>query len=106
MAEFCSDCGHPPIQHVPDGSTYTCVVCELLARENPAVKPYICHKQMNFAMSQADREQAAVASREDWPQEVICANCFYSWQQHMGHLCPTGDSTFLIFLDAGADYHA
>ena len=103
MAEFCRECGHPPIQHIQDGTTFTCIICELLARENPAMRPYICHKQMNFKLSQREREQAAVGSKDDYPPKVICGACLYSWEQHMGHLCPTGDSTFIVFIDAGAD---
>jgi hypothetical protein len=104
VPERCEQCNHPPIRHVVDGKVSVCLVCLLLARENPSLK--VCIRLMNFKLSQAEREQAANADRESWPPTSLCANCFYSWEQHMGYLCPTGDSTFILFLDAGADYHA
>lgn len=104
MPERCKECAHPPIQHVIDGKTSVCLVCILLARENPSLR--VCVQRMNFKLSQHEREQAAKADRESYPAEATCANCFYNWAQHTGYLCPTGDSTFIIFIDAGVDYHA
>lgn len=102
--EQCNICEHPPIRHVREGNSWTCLVCVLMVREG--MKKEVCTQQMNFKLSQHEREQAMDADKASYPPRIICAQCFYSWEQHVGYLCPSGDDTFLPLLTAGDDYRA
>lgn len=100
MANDC-ECGHPRIRHVQDGTGWTCVVCAFEIKEgiNPNRKT-VCTRKQNFKLSQYERDQAMAASKESYPQHIVCAICFFEWMNHAGYLCPTGDDTFLPLLDA------
>lgn len=106
----CDLCGHAPIKHIPDGlKGWKCLVCELMVAKQIIIGgflPTLCTQQMKFQLSAEEREQAAKADRGSFPPHVVCAMCLHTWEGHMGFLCPTGDSTFVVMLDAGQDYRA
>lgn len=103
----CSNCGHLPIHHVQDGLHTTCRACQLLANEGAIVygkrwnQSMVCHNRFRFKLSRVEREQAARADKGSYPMHTICAqpDCAFEWCQHMGYLCPSGDSTFIPLLD-------
>jgi hypothetical protein len=107
VAGQCPLCHHPPIQHVPDGTGATCVVCAFLLEEalvqalrgNVVKIQHVCTLQFAFKLSQREREQAALADKGSYPPRTICAECDCYWEAHKGYLCPTGDSTFVPLLD-------
>lgn len=114
----CPNCGHPPIRHVQDGLRHDCAVCVLLATEaainNPNGHiPPVCHVRFNFRLSEREREQATVGCNtfegrvrymDMHPRHAKCAVCFCDWQEHMGYLCPSGDSVFVLLLESKLPY--
>lgn len=103
----CDLCGHPPIRHIQDGRSWYCLVCESLVRNGVRLNGLLatlCTQQMNFKLSEHERAQASIADKASYPPRTICAECFYEWEEHMGYLCPSGDSTFIPLLNAGQDY--
>ena len=102
----CDICHHPPIHHIPDDSgSWICLVCEMLVRTGSVIEGKLvvsaCRKQMNFKLSQDERDQAAKAPRDSFPPHIVCGSCFFTFEQHRGFLCPTGDDTFIPLLDQG-----
>jgi hypothetical protein len=100
----CPTCGHTPIMHIQDGTTTVCRLCHFL-NDQGQLERYtglrlICMREFKFKLSRVEREQAAKADRETYKPHTICADCDYEWQQHMGYLCPSGDSTFVPLLDS------
>jgi hypothetical protein len=103
----CPVCHHPPIQHKPDGTGTTCVVCAFMLEEslvqalrgNVVRVPRVCTLKFEFKLSQREREQAALADKESYPPKTVCVECDCAWEAHQGYLCPTGDSTFVPLLD-------
>lgn len=102
----CDICKHPPIKHVPDGSgSWICLVCEMLVRTGSVFYGQMvivpCRKQMKFKLTQSEREQAAKADPESFPSHITCGECGFAWMNHLGYLCPSGDSTFIPMLPQG-----
>lgn len=100
--DSCDLCNHPPIRHIPDGSGWTCLVCQLLVREG--IQKQVCTKQQSFKLSASEREQAMRAPKDSYPEKIVCASCYYTWQQHHGYLCPSGDDTFVPLLECDLPY--
>lgn len=100
----CQTCGHAPIMHIQDGPLTICRVCKLLYDEGSINT--VCLNQFRFKLPRVEREQAARADKDSYPPHTICAveDCGFEWQQHMGYLCPSGDSTFLPLLDCDLPY--
>lgn len=103
----CPVCHHPPIRHVEDGTGASCLVClyqhhRWIEQGVGPFAPKICTKKFTFKLSKHEREQAAIASKESYPQQTICAqpSCGCEWRAHLGYLCPSGDSTFIPDLDS------
>jgi len=97
----CPQCGHIKIQHSPDGLGFSCAICLFLEREKqPLPGGKVCTMKFKFKLSQSEVEQAKKADKESFPPRTICAICNFTWQQHMGFLCPTGDDTFLPLLES------
>lgn len=107
IAGQCPVCYHPPIQHMPDGTGSTCIVCQFYATEmihqamagHVVMIPKVCTLKFNFKLSQREREQAAIADKKSYPAKTMCTECDCLWEGHKGYLCPTGDSTFVPLLD-------
>lgn len=102
----CQACGHAPIMHVQDGLYTVCRVCYLLADEGQLQRMTgrltICTNQFKFHLPRVEREQAARADKDSFPPHTVCAvpDCGFEWQQHMGYLCPSGDSTFVPLIES------
>jgi hypothetical protein len=101
MATECTNCGHPPIRHIKDGQHWLCLVCVIMAREGMKSINDLCTVPMTFKLSEREREQASKADRSSYPPHIVCAVCNYTWESHLGYLCPTGDDTFIPLLDVG-----
>jgi hypothetical protein len=104
----CPDCHHPPLRHVPDGLGATCVVCQWetgeavkrLAMGLDAMMPNrICTRKFHFKIRGREREQAMKADKMAWRPHDVCVMCGCDWQQHMGWLCPTGDTLFVKLIE-------
>ena len=106
----CPDCHHPPLRHVPDGLGATCVVCafelrELLLKATAGVLlqttriPKICTRKFEFHIQGREREQAMLADKGSYEPHTVCILCACEWMQHLGYLCPTGDSLFVPLLE-------
>lgn len=100
----CLGCGHPKIRHIQDGLRIDCIVCVHLLREDATFNRPVCHVKFNFKLSESEREQAAAANKESFDRHIKCAVCLGEWQEHMGYLCPSGDSTFMPLLESNLPY--
>jgi hypothetical protein len=85
--------------HIQDGLTTVCRVCKLLSDRGVVPGQRICHNQFVFKIPRAEREAAARADRGAYPPRTRCAVCYADWEQHMGYLCPSGDSIFVPFVN-------
>jgi hypothetical protein len=97
----CPTCSHPPIRHVQDGTGWTCIVCEFEVRERLNDRIRVCTTAQVFKLTQTEREQATRGAKDSYPPRTVCAQCSYTWESHLGFLCPNGDDTFLPLLDTG-----
>lgn len=106
---MCDLCLHPKIRHIKDGSGSTCIVCTWIVEQKKKGQPVVgmggpphggtCTRRFTFMLNQAEREQAQKAPKDSFEPWIMCAVCYYNWQQHEGFLCPSGDSTFIPLLD-------
>ncbi len=60
----------------------------------------ICTVRFEFKLTEAEREQAEKADKGSFERWTMCGVCYYTWEQHSGFLCPSGDSTFVPLLDS------
>jgi hypothetical protein len=106
----CPKCHHPPLRHVPDGLGTTCLVClwelqELIKRSAHGLLsgqervPRVCTQRFEFTIQGREREQAMRAYKEAFEPHTVCIQCACDWQQHMGYLCPSGDTLFVPLLE-------
>ena len=83
--------------HMEEGFSTVCRVCWLLYDQG--VVKTICIRSFKFKIPKAEREAAARADRGAYPPRTRCAVCYADWEQHMGYLCPSGDSVFIPFVN-------
>lgn len=87
----CPDCGHAKIQHPkPLGFCISCHAMEM----NGLLAGPVCRRWFASIFSQAEIEQLAKVPRDSFGQWDVCAVCECYWMEHMGALCPSGNTTF------------
>jgi hypothetical protein len=90
-APNCPDCGHAKFQH-PVALGF-CMVCQALDMRG-LLTGKRCNRVFASIFSQGEIEQYARVSRDSFDQWAVCAVCEAYWMEHMGALCPSGNSTF------------